>query len=256
MRTELSDPVKYTLPLSDQMVEMNKLIGNPLRLEFSGDIHCIYSGKKIKKTYGQGYAYEYFIKLARCDSCIVKPELCHFHKGTCREPQWGEDNCMQPHIIYIANSSQLKVGITRKSNVPYRWIDQGASYALPILEVKDRYTSGLIEVEIAKKYKDKTNWRAMLQGQPEEIDLEFYREQIFDEFADLFDDMDAEEVESDVVSINYPVHEYPEKVKSLGFDKQNVIEGVLLGIKGQYLIFDCGVVNMRKHQGYYISLEY
>ena len=135
-------------------------------------------------------------------------------------------------------------------------MDQGASFALPILECKDRYTAGLIEAEISKQMSDKTNWRDMLKGVLQEEDLEAHREDIYEQFADLLDDMNAEDLEDPVVKINYPVEQYPEKVSSLSFDKKPLIEGTLMGIKGQYLILDTGVLNIRKHQGYQIELTY
>ena len=195
------------------------------------------------------------MKLAACDTCIIKPELCHYDKGTCRQPEWGEKNCFIPHYVYLAVSSHVKVGITRHTQIPTRWIDQGASYALPILKVEDRKTSGELEIEIAKSFSDKTNWRKMLANDVADEDLYALREQIYDDFADIFDDFDAEDLEDDLTHINYPVLEYPSKVTSMGFDKKPVIEGTLMGIKGQYLILDTGVVNMRKHQGYYIYLS-
>ena len=255
METSLEDVVQYYLPMGDEKIHMNPLIGQKISMEFKGQINDIYNGELIKKSYGQGYSYKSFITLARCDSCIVKPELCHFQKGTCREPEWGEKNCMIPHFIYLAVSSHIKVGITRHTQVPTRWIDQGASYALPILKVSDRKTSGELEVEIAKNFSDKTNWRKMLMNEIADEDLYAVQEQIYDEYADIFDDYEAEDLEEEITHINYPVLEYPKKVSSIGFDKSPLIEGTLLGIKGQYLILDTGVINMRKHNGYYIYLN-
>lgn len=256
MKSELKDVVQYRLPVGNESIEMNGLIGKRIKLEFSGNIFDIHDGKKIKKSYGQGYSYPNFIKLPQCDSCIVKPEKCHYHKGTCRDPKWGEEHCFIPHIIYLAVSSDAKVGITRHTQVPTRWIDQGASYALPILRVDDRKTSGEIEVEIAKTMKDKTNWRKMLMNDVANIDLVALRENVFDSIADLLDDFGAEDLDEEVVHINYPVLEYPKKIKSVGFDKEPILEGTLMGIKGQYLIFDDFVLNIRKHNGYEIEVSY
>ena len=249
------DIVQYHLPMGDELIHMNPLVGKKIKLEFKGQINCLDTGELIKKTYGQGYSYKSFMKLAACDTCIIKPELCHYDKGTCRQPEWGEKNCFIPHYVYLAVSSHVKVGITRHTQIPTRWIDQGASYALPILKVEDRKTSGELEIEIAKSFSDKTNWRKMLANDVADEDLYALREQIYDDFADIFDDFDAEDLEDDLTHINYPVLEYPSKVTSMGFDKKPVIEGTLMGIKGQYLILDTGVVNMRKHQGYYIYLS-
>jgi len=255
MENELGDVAQYTLPIGDQKVSMNELVGKEIEFEFKGQINCISTGEKIKKTYNQGYSYKAFTKLAACDICIVKPELCHYDEGTCREPEWGERNCMTPHFVYLSIASSPKIGITRACNIPHRWIDQGATYALPILKVNDRHTSGIIESEIAKNMSDKTNWRKMLKGEIEEADLYEIREQIFDDYGDLLDDMGAEDVEEEILHIQYPIESLPEKINSMGFDKTPVISGKLTGIKGQYLIFEKGVLNMRKHQGYYLYLN-
>lgn len=266
LKTTHNDIVEYSLPLlgSDSRmntattseIKLNPLIGRNIKIQFDGNIFCLDTGKKIKKSYGQGYSWESFNTLASCDSCIFQPELCHFAQGTCREPKWGEENCFKPHIVYIANSSELKVGITRKTQVPTRWMDQGASYALPILEVRDRLTSGLIEIEIAKKFGDKTNWRKMLKGDVAEIDLMEKRELVLKEFAAIIEKFQATILEPNLYTFNYPVEEYPQKISSLSLLKKPIIEGKLLGIKGQYLILDSGVINIRKHQGYEVSLEY
>lgn len=267
MKSELGNgenPVSYSLPLltpgtneneaKSTLVDMNKLLGTKITLDYQGQIFDIYDGKPIKKSYGQGFSYKNFITLARCDSCIVKPELCHYDKGTCREPKWGEEHCFIPHIVYLSITSGVKVGITRETQVPTRLIDQGAEYALPILRVADRKTSGMVEVELAKTMADKTNWRNMLKGEYEFVELEILRDQIYDEYGDLLDDADAEDLEEEVLNIKYPILELPKKINSLSFDKQPKIEGTLLGIKGQYLLLDTGVINMRKHQGYNITL--
>ena len=254
MKSSLGKVVNYQLPIGDQLLLMNQFLEKKITLEFTGEINCIDSGKKIKKTYGQGFSYESFMKLACCDVCIVKPELCHFEKGTCREPEWGLANCFKPHVIYLSDTSSIKVGITRESQIPTRWIDQGATRAIPLVSVENRLISGQVEVELKTMFNDKTNWRNMLKGISSDANLEELKEQVFEEFGDLFDDMGATEIEEGVVEINYPVIEFPSKITSLGFDKNSTIEGTLLGIKGQYLIFDVGVINLRKHQGYKINI--
>ena len=251
-----NNKIEYTLPLGDELVSMNPLIGKQIKLEFEGVINCVATGKRIRKAYGQGYSWEAFNTLPECDTCIFKPERCHLAKGTCRDPEWGEKHCMQPHIIYLANSSSLKVGITRKTQVPTRWMDQGASFALPLCEVKDRLTSGLIEIQLAKKLGDKTNWRKMLSGVVDEIDLKEIKAKVLKDHAKLFEKHGAKILEDELYTFDYPVEQYPEKVTSLNFDKKPIIEGKLLGIKGQYFILDCGVINMRRHQGYKITITY
>ncbi len=245
-------------------INMNELIGKDLKLVFSKEINCTHCQKKINKTYAGGYCYPCSIKLAECDMCILKPELCHLAKGTCREPEWGQANCMIDHYVYLANSSGLKVGITKHKNIPHRWIDQGATQALPILKVSTRLQSGIFETLFKEELNDKTDWRKMLKGVSESIDLEEKRDEIFEIFGDDIDRLESEfgsenvhilEHES-LVDIEYPVLSYPDKVSSLSFDKEEVVEGKLQGIKGQYLIFDTGVINIRSHTGYKIHMEY
>jgi hypothetical protein len=256
MKTELKDVVQYHLPIGNELIHMNPLIGNKLSLSFDGKINCIETGESIKKTFGQGFSFKSFRTLAKCDMCMVRPETCHYEDGTCREPKWGEKHCFIPHYIYLSVASGLKVGITRETNLPFRWMDQGATSALPILKVKDRLTSGLIEIELSKSYADKTNWRKMLKGDIPPVDLYQVREEIFENFGNLIDDYEAEDLEEDTLDIIYPIESVPEKITSMSFDKLPVIEGVLTGIKGQYLIFDKGVLNIRKHNGYSIKLDY
>lgn len=256
MKTDLKEVVQYHLPIGDELLHMNPLIGKKISLRFDGIINCIATGEEIKKSFGQGYSFKSFRTLAQCDMCLVRPETCHYADGTCREPGWGEKHCMIPHYIYLSVASGLKVGITRETNLPYRWMDQGATMALPILKVKDRLTSGLIEVELSKSYADKTNWRKMLKGDVEAVDLHRVQEEIYEDFGNLIDDYEAEDLDENILEINYPIESVPEKITSLSFDKMPLIEGVLTGIKGQYLILDTGVLNIRKHNGYSIKLDY
>lgn len=247
--------VEYSLPLGDELVELNPLIGRDIEIKHTGDKYCIDTGKKLKQTYGQGYSWESYITLAECDQCIFQPELCHYSKGTCRDEAWGEANCMQPHVIYLSVTSDMKIGITRKKNVPTRWVDQGAHAAIKVMEVKNRLTSGLIEVEIAKSISDKTNWRNMLKNVHPEVDLKKEKKRILKEFAPIIEKYEVEVLDDEITEIEYPVETYPSKVSSLNFDKNPVITSKLVGIKGQYLIFESGVINMRKFQGYEIEIK-
>lgn len=260
----LEQTAQYYLGPSEEELHLNPLIGRSLKLTFKKQINCTHCGKSTKKSYSGGYCYPCSIKLAECDMCILKPELCHYAKGTCREPSWGESHCMIPHYVYLANSSGLKVGITRSGQIPTRWIDQGAVAALPIMKVSSRYQSGVFEKMFAEEIADKTDWRKMLKGQIDEIDLQSKRDELFELFGDEIDSMEEkfgsgqiEILENEhVTHIEYPVLSYPEKVSSLSFDKYETIGGTLQGIKGQYLIFDTGVINIRSHTGYKISLEF
>jgi hypothetical protein len=255
MTTKSDKIVSYTLPFQEVHFDLNSLLGKSIKLTHSGKIFCGNCSKQIKKSYAEGYCYPCTMKLAACDICILKPELCHYKNGTCREPAWGEEHCLKPHYIYLANSSGLKVGITRKVNVPYRWIDQGATEALPIIEVKDRLTSGHIEVLFKKHIADKTDWRKMLKGEPPSIDLKEWRDKLINELEKELKDLDFKILDEECHKFTYPVIQYPEKVSSISLDKTAEISGVLLGIKGQYLIFDKGVLNVRSHSGYEITIE-
>ncbi len=263
MTSILGNPVRYQLTLADQLIEMNPLLGKNITLVHNGTIRCIACEKKSSKSFNQGYCYPCFIRLAQCDMCIMKPEICHYEQGTCREPSWGEEFCYQPHIVYLANSSGIKVGITRLSQIPTRWIDQGATQALPMIKTASRHISGLIEVAIAKHVSDKTSWQKMLKQQAADEDLFARRDYLLakctvelDAIRDRFNEQAVEVIPSpETVDIHFPIMSYPEKIKSLCLTKTPEISGVLQGIKGQYLILDSGVINLRKYTGYEVSLK-
>jgi uncharacterized protein DUF2797 len=254
----------YQMVLSEKRVAMNPLIGQRLQFLFSGEIHCQACDRLTKKSYSGGFCFPCSQRLARCDLCIMKPETCHYDAGTCREPDWGDAFCMQDHIVYLANSSGIKVGITRINQVPTRWIDQGATQAIPIFRVKTRYQSGLVEVMFKAHVSDRTDWRKMLKGQSEPADLSEKRDLLMTEckveIADLQQRFGKDAImpllDESVLEIDYPVQQYPDKVKSYNFDKTPEISGVLQGIKGQYLILDTGVLNIRKFSGYHIKMVF
>jgi hypothetical protein len=268
MHAQDSAPVEYSFNLvtadgkAIAPVSVNGFLGKTLNLEFSGKISCIACKRNIKKTYNQGYCFPCVQTLAACDMCIVKPETCHHHKGTCRESDWGLANCFIPHIVYLANSSGLKVGVTRETQVPKRWIDQGATQALPIMRVQSRHQAGLLEITFAKHLNDKTDWRKMLKSVAEPVDLKAERDSLFVRFASEIQKIAAQfkfgaiemlTAEPEKV-LTYPVLEYPSKITSLCLDKTPKISGVLQGVKAQYLIFDQGVINLRKYTGYEVSV--
>ena len=250
--------IQYSL----KELNVNELIGKQVKLSFSGEIHCIGCHAQIKKSFSQGYCYRCFTTKASCDACIMSPEKCHFEQNTCREPAWGERFCMQSHYVYLANSSGIKVGITRGTQVPTRWIDQGAVQAIPIFRVSNRHLSGLVEVVLKQHVADKTNWRSMLKGQPEMLDLTVIRGRLFDEIKSEITALQNHYGLSAIQSLwhsesfdfNYPVSAYPEKISSFNLDKEAEVEGTLMGIKGQYWILDSGVINIRRFTGYQVSL--
>jgi hypothetical protein len=262
MQVELAGPVQYQLPLDDLRLPLNELLGQRIQIHHSGQIHCTHCGRRSNKSFNQGYCYPCFTRLAQCDSCIVSPENCHYFEGTCREPEWADSHCMVDHIVYLANSSGVKVGITRESQLPTRWIDQGAVQALPILRVKTRQQSGLVEDLLRQHVADKTNWRTMLKGDIAPVDLPAIRDALFErcdgaltELEDRFGIQALQRLEdSQPVDIDYPVQRYPGKIASLNMDKDPRVEGTLLGIKGQYLILDSGVINIRKYTAYHVEV--
>lgn len=262
MKTSLDGNVQYQLPLDDQLVLLNDLLGTSIQISYTGAIQCTHCGRRSKKSFNQGYCYPCFSKLAQCDVCIVSPEKCHYDQGTCREPQWGEQHCMTDHIVYLANSSGIKVGITRESQLPTRWIDQGAVQALPIMRVSTRQQSGLVEDLLRQHVADKTNWRTMLKGNNPPVDLPSKRDELYERCRDGLTALEQqfglqafqrlENIET--LNIEYPVLEYPTKVASHNMDKNPLVEGTLMGIKGQYLILDTGVINIRKYTAYHVEV--
>ena len=254
MQTRLEDVAHYTLVLDDVPVDMNAKIGEVIRLKFDGIINCIACGRETKKSFGQGFCYPCFRNAPEASECIIRPELCRAHEGEARDMAWAEQHCLVEQIVYLARSSAIKVGITRASQIPTRWIDQGASDAIIFARVPNRYTAGPVEVAMKEHLTDRTNWQRMLKNEVIDADLVATKGSLIDALnADLRPYVDDDDT---VCSIHYPVERYPEKVKSTGFDKDAEIEGRLAGIKGQYLIFDDNrVLNIRKHNGYRISLQ-
>lgn len=236
---------------------LNALVGKTITLSHNGQTVC--QGCAVTNTplSNDGHCPACAATKASCDICSIKPELCHYDAGTCREPQWGEANCFAPHTVYLSVTSGVKVGITRNKKLPQRWIDQGATQAIAILEVDNRLTAGLIEQILCTVMADKTNWRKMLTGETT-LDLAAVATEItpqIEQALSLYGNV-AKRVDGAETVLAYPVTQYPAKVGNpANFDKTPTITGTLLGIKGQYLILDTGVFNWRKHIGYHIELS-
>lgn len=253
----------YQLKLADERVALNEHLGQQIHFRHTGLIHCCACGQKTNKSFSQGYCYKCFTSLAECDACIMSPEKCHYHLDSCRNEDWADSHCMQNHVVYLANSSGLKVGITRGTQVPTRWFDQGASQAIPFVRVSTRYQSGLVEDALRQWVTDRTNWQAMLKHQVDTLDMESERARMFelaDEALSGFEQRFGlqaiqRQTASKATMIEYPVHNYPAKVSSLSFDKSAEISGKLEGIKGQYLILDTGVLNIRRFTGYQVEFS-
>jgi len=256
MRTELADKVQYSLPIGENLVPMNELLGKSISLNYSNQINCISCGVITQKSFGQGYCYKCFISVPETSECILRPELCEAHLGKSRDMAWSENHCLKDHYVYLAVSSGLKVGVTRSTQVPTRWIDQGAWKAIKLAMTPNRNLAGQIEVELKNYFSDKTSWQKMLKNDLDEsIDLEEAKQNAWEYLEPELQEYVVDDDE--ITVIEYPVLSYPEKVKSLSFDKVESIEGKLTGIKGQYLIFDnINVFNVRRHTGYKIQLNF
>lgn len=255
MYAQLGEEVQYQLPFGDELINMNELIGNEISLTFTGEILCVKCGRETAKSFNQGFCYPCFRDAPEAAECIIHPEKCEAHLGKGRDVEWEQKHHLQPHFVYLSLTSGVKVGVTRDTQVPTRWIDQGAVQAIKLAETPNRYLAGMIEVSLKAHLADKTNWRAMLMNQYPAVNLVDEKHKV----AHLLDEEYQQYIlkSDDVLAINFPVLDYPVKVKSIGFDKVPEYAGKLKGIKGQYLLFENGIVlNIRKHGGYVVTLDY
>lgn len=259
MHTKLSKPIQYYLQFEEHKICLNDWLGKPIQIESHNHIECISCSRKTNKSFNQGFCYPCFKALACCDICIVSPEKCHHHQGTCREPEWAENNCFVPHIIYFSNTSGLKVGITRGTQIPTRWIDQGARQALAVLKVTNRFHSGLVETAFKQYMNDKTNWRTMLKDEYTAADLNELFLELWPKIkptlsSDILEGLEEINTNS-IQELEFPSIEYPSKITSFNLDKTPTVSGTLNAIKGQYLILDSGVINIRKFAGYKVTIQ-
>ncbi|HLP55619.1 MAG TPA: DUF2797 domain-containing protein [Fluviicola sp.] len=254
MKVEHGSPIRYTLELETPVV-MNDYIGKHIRMEWAGKIVCTNCGKTTKNSFGQGFCYPCFMSAPQAAPCIISPELCRAHLGEGRDVEWERNHHDQPHVVYLAKSDSVKVGVTRAEQRMTRWMDQGAHAAIVLAETPNRFVAGTIEVALKSVMTDKTNWQRMLKNEINH-DIDLIEEKGMAEDALPFDLRDYVSGDDDIVTFEYPVLEFPTKVKSVGFDKTPVVSGKLTGIKGQYLLFeDQSVINLRKHTGYEISFS-
>lgn len=247
--------VHYLLPLGEQKVAMNELLGSSVTMEYLGHIHCIRCGRETKKSFAQGFCYPCFISAPETEECVLRPELCRAHEGVARDMEYATKHCLTDQVVYLSLTSGIKVGVTRLSQVPTRWIDQGAIRAIEFGRTPNRHTAGLLEVAMKSHIADKTNWRKMLSGSdPGDLDLLAEKQRLSalvpEELTAYISDDNRQ------IELEYPVIQYPVKIKSLNFEKDPVVSGQLLGIKGQYLMLDGNrVINMRKFGGYQVRLR-
>ena len=252
MRTENGNPIQYFLVFENDFINVNQLLNKEIQIDFI-KYQCLNCGRE-RPIYRQGFCKSCFYESPAAGDWIMKPELstAHLDKED-RDLEYEKKTQLQPHIVYLANSSNVKVGVTRKNQVPTRWIDQGAHEAIEIVEVPNRYLAGITEVALKAHVSDKTSWQKMLKNDIEDVDLAEWRDKlkthIPEEVADYFIDSNTE------THLEFPVLQYPEKVKSLNLDKTPSYSGILKGVKGQYLIFeDQTVFNIRGNEGYFVGI--
>ncbi len=254
MQTELGDPIQYYLVFEDSFLNMNQLLNKEIEINFVG-YECLNCHKK-KKIYRQGFCYDCFYSSPAVGDWIMRPELSTAHLGIAdRDLDYEQKVQLQPHIVYLALASEVKVGVTRKTQVPTRWIDQGATQAIAIVEVPNRYLAGITEVALKDHYTDKTNWRKMLQSTGESFDLIAEKVKVENLIPSEVQEYFYSQ-KNDLYQLHYPVINYPAKVASLNLDKTPSFQGKLTGIKGQYLIFENGTVfNIRGSEGYVVEIN-
>ena len=254
MMTSNDEVVQYYLDMGVDFLNMNQLLNKEIALSFV-KYECL-NCHLDKQIYRQGFCQKCFFETPRAGDWIMRPELSKAHLGVeDRDLEFEKEMQLKPHIVYLANSSNVKVGVTRKAQIPTRWIDQGAHEAIEILEAPNRYLAGITEVALKEHVADKTNWRKMLTNSNEDADLVAVKEQLSQYIPD-----EAKEyylkANTDEIHINFPVEQYPEKVKSLNLIKTPSYSGTLKGIKAQYLIFeDNTVFNVRANEGVVVSIE-
>lgn len=253
MRTENGSPIQYYLIFESDFLNMNQLLDKKISINFL-KYQCLNCAKE-KKIYRQGYCYDCFFEIPQAANWIINPEMSKAHLGIeDRDLEYEKQVQLKPHIVYLANSSDVKVGVTRKSQIPTRWIDQGAHEAIEIVEVPNRYLAGITEIALKEHISDKTNWRTMLRNEVIDVDLAAKRDSlkqfIPEQALPYFLENNKE------TNLSFPVLKYPTKLNSLNLAKTPYYEGILKGIKAQYLIFDDDTVfNVRGSEGFVVQLQ-
>jgi len=248
-------PVQYYLQMEKDEIHLNEFLEKKITIRYLHEIHCIRCGRKTSKSFAQGYCFPCFRSAPETEDCVLRPELCRAHEGIARDMDFARNHCLIDHVVYLSFTSEIKVGVTRNTQIPTRWIDQGAVLAIQVAKTPNRYTAGLLEVALKPFYSDKTNWRNMLRETSQNIDLLSYKQnairQLPEELKQFFTADDT------ITQLHYPITENLQKITSIDLDKIDLLSDILIGIKGQYLIFKSGkVINIRKHSGYRIELEF
>ena len=251
---------RYQLEVGSDKIDLNDYIGHGISLSYQHNLQCVACAKSVRKTYAGGHCYDCFTTLARCDLCVMSPDRCHFHLGTCRQPDWGESFCMQPHSVYLANTSGPKIGITRAGRERRRWLDQGATEALRIASVPTRRAAGVVEAHFKRTLNDRTDWRKLVSGTGVGVDLLELASQLRRDLDSLesiqADILPAQEqaelswsIDAQLTEIRYPVNQYSPAQRLVLSVQNPFIRDNLQGIIGQYLLLSHGVINLRDYRG-------
>lgn len=249
--------VEYELAFAEGRQPLMDRVSTEFTLRFTGVLTCVSCGRQVKKFYGQGLCYPCFASAPEASPCIIRPELCRAHEGAGRDVQWELDHHMQEHVVYLAYTGQVKVGVTRATQVPVRWIDQGATLAVPIARVPYRQLAGAVEVDLKRHFSDRTDWRRMLLlgdaagGEHELLEARNRAVEVLDPALQQY-----VLPPQPLVRLAYPLRNVPPKLVSVQLAKLPEVTGRLQGIKGQYLVWADGrVLNVRNHVGYQVVVE-
>ena len=255
MSTVPGMPVQYYFKGEDSTIFLNEAIGKNVSIKHTGRIQCLWCRSNTPKSFAQGYCYQCYSTCPETEACVLKPDLCQIQWGKARDIHWAKEHHLDKHVVYLAFTGNLKIGVTRLKQVPTRWIDQGASMAIPVLELPNRYIAGLVEKFLMKHYSDKTNWRDMLMFKSDNFDL-------FAESVRVIEILNPEFKQYEIIQretyfIKYPIEQYPVNPVQLSVETNKTISKLLVGIKGQYLMFDDdSVLNVRKYGGYEIEFHF
>lgn len=255
MHTEFNNPIEYSIMINGIEYKLNDYIGKNIYIEWQKKVIC-HCGKEFSKFYRASFCYKCYWNSPLASQSIFKPELCTAHLGIEeRDLDFEKKLQLADHYVYLANSSGLKVGITRSTQVPTRWIDQGASQAIILALVPNRRFSGDIEVILKDYVKDKTNWRKMLSSEPDPLNLKEIKKDMIEKIPNEYQKYIY--ADDSITNISFPILKYPDKIKSLKLEKNNLIEGKINGIKGQYIFLDNDrVFNIRSHEGFFVKIDF
>ena len=254
MLTKYENTVQYFLHLGENKLLMNSFIGKHVSISFKNRINCISCSAETKKSFHQGYCYSCFISVPQCDPGVLRPEQDMAHKGIARDLEYAKKYSLADHVVYLSITGGVKVGVTRLQQIPYRWIDQGAIKAIKLAKTPYRNLAGQIEVFLKDFISDKTHWSKMLNAKTADINLIDIKQELSSKLPDELKQYVS--FDNTITTINYPYNYSIDKFTTTSLDKTDIIEGKLIGIKGQYLIFENGkVMNVRKHNGYFVEIE-